>query len=55
MLERCAEIYDRDTETTIQRGLTLFQPALIVSLALIIAIIIMSLILAILAINDLPF
>jgi Type II secretory pathway, component PulF len=55
MLERCAEIYDRDTETTIQRGLTLFQPALIVSLALVIAIIIMSLILAILAINDLPF
>lgn len=55
MLERCAEIYDRDTETTIQRGLTLFQPALIVVLALVIAVIIMSLILAILAINDLPF
>ena len=55
MLERCAELYDRDTELAIQRGLTVFQPALIVVLAIIISVIIMSLILAILAINDLPF
>jgi len=55
MLERCAELYDRDTENAIQRALTVFQPALIVVLAFVIAMIIMSLILAILAINDLPF
>jgi general secretion pathway protein F len=53
MLLRLADIYDKQLKSTIQRGLALLEPALIISLGLLIAGIIVSILLAILSINDL--
>ena len=53
MLMRIAVIYDKQLKTTIQRMLALLEPALIISLGLMIAGIIVSILLAILSVNDL--
>lgn len=53
MLMRVAMIYDKQLKTTIQRMLALLEPALIISLGLMIAGIIVSILLAILSVNDL--
>ncbi|QPK64648.1 type II secretion system F family protein [Methylomonas sp. LL1] len=53
MLLRVALIYDKQLKTTIQRMLALLEPALIISLGLMIAGIIVSILLAILSVNDL--
>lgn len=53
MLLRIAVIYDKQLKTTIQRMLALLEPALIISLGLMIAGIIVSILLAILSVNDL--
>ncbi len=53
MLLRVAVIYDKQMKTTIQRMLALLEPALIISLGLMIAGIIVSILLAILSVNDL--
>ena len=53
MLMRVAVIYDKQLKTTIQRMLALLEPALIISLGLMIAGIIVSILLAILSVNDL--
>jgi general secretion pathway protein F len=53
MLLRVAVIYDKQLKTTIQRMLALLEPALIISLGLMIAGIIVSILLAILSVNDL--
>jgi len=53
MLMRVALIYDKQLKTTIQRMLALLEPALIISLGLMIAGIIVSILLAILSVNDL--
>ncbi len=55
MLLRVATIYDKQLKTTIQRMLALLEPALIISLGLMIAGIIVSILLAILSVNDLAF
>ncbi len=55
MLLRIANIYDKQLKTSIQRMLALLEPALIISLGLIIAGIIISILLAILSVNDLAF
>lgn len=55
MLLRVAEIYDKQLRTAIQRMLALLEPALIISLGLMIAGIIVSILLAILSVNDLAF
>ena len=55
MLERIAEVYDRELKTAIGRLLTLLEPLLIVGLGLVIAGIVMSILVAVLAINDLAF
>jgi general secretion pathway protein F len=54
MLLRVADIYDREVATAVQRMLTLLEPVLIVGLGLVIAGIIMSILLAILSVNELP-
>ncbi len=53
MLMRIAVIYDKQLKTTIQRMLALLEPALIISLGLMIGGIIVSILLAILSVNDL--
>jgi len=55
MLLRVATIYDKQLSVSIQRMLALLEPALIISLGLMIAGIIVSILLAILSVNDLAF
>jgi general secretion pathway protein F len=53
MLIRIADIYDREVHTTVKRMLALMEPVLILGLGLIIGGIIMSILVAILSVNDL--
>lgn len=53
MLGKVAGVYDQEARATVQRMLTLLEPVLIIGLGVIIAAIIMSILLAILAANDL--
>jgi general secretion pathway protein F len=55
MLLRVATIYDKQLRVSIQRFLALLEPALIITLGLMIAGIIVSILLAILSVNDLAF
>ena len=55
MLLRVATIYDKQLRVSISRMLALLEPALIISLGLMIAGIIVSILLAILSVNDLAF
>lgn len=55
MLLRVANIYDKQLRTAIARLLALLEPALIITLGLMIAGIIVSILLAILSVNDLAF
>ncbi|MGR9115829.1 MAG: type II secretion system F family protein [Gammaproteobacteria bacterium] len=55
MLLRAATIYDKQLRVSIQRMLALLEPVLIISLGLMIAGIIVSILLAILSVNDLAF
>lgn len=53
MLLRIADIYDREVHTTVKRMLALMEPVLILGLGLVIGGIIMSILVAILSVNDL--
>ena len=55
MLLRVATIYDKQLRTAIQQLLAFLEPALIITLGLMIAGIIVSILLAILSVNDLAF
>ena len=55
MLLRVATIYDKQLRVSIARMLALLEPALIITLGLMIAGIIVSILLAILSVNDLAF
>ena len=50
-----ADIYERDVQTTLKRLLTLAEPVIIVSIALLITVIILSVVLMILESNNLAF
>lgn len=54
MLLKVADVYDRQVGTAIQRMLTILEPALIVGLGVLIAGIIISILVAILSLNQLP-
>lgn len=54
MMLRMSDAFDREVETSIQRLLMLLEPALIVGLGIVIAGIIMSVLVGIISINDLP-
>ena len=54
MLLKVADLYDREVAVAIQRMLAILTPALIVSLGVIIAGIIMSILVAIMSLNDIP-
>lgn len=53
ILSQVADTYDRDTQTTIKRTLALLEPMLILVLGVIIAAVIISILVAILSVNDL--
>ena len=53
ILTQVADTFDRDTQTTIKRALTLLEPMLILVLGVIIAAVIISILVAILSVNDL--
>jgi general secretion pathway protein F len=53
MLIRVADIYDREVQQTVKRMLALMEPVLILGLGLVIGGIIMSILVAILSVNDL--
>jgi general secretion pathway protein F len=55
MLDRVATTYDKEVKTAIQRLLALLEPVLIVGLGIMIAGIIISILMAILSVNDLAF
>lgn len=55
LLLQTADIYDRQIESETKKLLNLLEPALIVSLGLIIAVLILSLLSAIIGINDIAF
>jgi general secretion pathway protein F len=55
MLDRVATTYDKEIKTAIQRLLALLEPILIVGLGILIAGIIISILMAILSVNDLAF
>jgi general secretion pathway protein F len=55
MLLQVADTYDGEVQSTVARLLSLLEPALILGLGIIIAGIIMSILVAILSINNLAF
>ncbi len=55
MLEKVANLYDREVTSAVQRMLGLLEPLLIVGLGLIVAGIIMSIVVAIVSVNQLAF
>jgi general secretion pathway protein F len=54
MLLKVADTYDREVEVSIQRLLAVLEPALIVGLGLLIAGIILSVLVAIMSITEIP-
>jgi len=54
MMLRVADIYDEEVELTIQRMLSMLEPVLIIGLGVVIAGIIVSVLVGIISINDLP-
>ncbi|MDH5310684.1 MAG: type II secretion system F family protein, partial [Gammaproteobacteria bacterium] len=54
MMLRVADIYDEEVELTIQRLLAMLEPVLIIGLGVVIAGIIVSVLVGIISINDLP-
>ena len=55
MLEKVSITYDKEIKTAIHRMLAMLEPALIVILGIVIAGIIISILMAILSVNDLAF
>jgi len=53
ILQKVAETFDRDTQVTIKRTMTLLEPVLILVLGVVIAAVIISILVAILSINEL--
>ena len=54
MLTRVGEIYDREISNATQRFLALLEPLLIVTLGIMIGGIIISILMAIISVNDIP-
>jgi len=54
MFERMADIYDRDTRAAIRRATALFEPLVILVMGLFVGVMVLSILLAIVSINDVP-
>jgi general secretion pathway protein F len=55
LLSQVADIYERDVQTMLKRLLTLAEPAIIITIALLVTVIILSVVLMILESNNLAF
>jgi len=55
MMIRMAHIYDDEVETAVKRLLTVFEPAMILVMGVVVAFVVVSMLSAIVSINDLPF
>jgi general secretion pathway protein F len=55
MLDQVADLFDKETKTSVKRALALLEPILILTLGLLIAGIVMSILVAILGVNQLVF
>ncbi len=55
MFEQVAGIYDKETQVAIRRLTGLFEPLVILGMGLVVGVIVLSLLLAITSINDVPF
>jgi general secretion pathway protein F len=55
MLTQVADIFDKEVSTSVKRALALLEPVLILTLGLLIAGIVMSILVAILGVNQLVF
>jgi general secretion pathway protein F len=55
MLSEVAEHYDQEVKRTTKRLTSLLEPALILGMGLVIGLVVVSMLLAIFSINDLPF
>jgi general secretion pathway protein F len=55
MLANVAEHYDQEVKRTTKRLTSILGPALILIMALVIGVVVISMLLAIFSINDLPF
>ena len=55
MLFRVAEAYERGLRSALKRALALLEPALILTLGVVVAAIVLSILLAILGVNQLAF
>ncbi len=54
MFQRMADIYDNDTRTAIKRATALFEPVVILVMGLVVGAMVLSMLLAIVSINDVP-
>jgi general secretion pathway protein F len=54
MFERMADIYDNDTRSAIKRATALFEPLVILTMGLLVGVIVLSMLMAIVSINDVP-
>ncbi len=54
MFQRMADIYDNDTRAAIKRATALFEPLVILTMGLVVGAMVLSMLLAIVSINDVP-
>lgn len=55
MFARMADIYDAETRTTIRRATSLFEPLVILTAGLVVGVMVLSMLMAIVSMNDVPF
>lgn len=55
MFARMADIYDAETRTTIRRATALFEPLVILTAGLVVGVMVLSMLMAIVSMNDVPF
>jgi len=55
MMLRTAHIYDDEVEVAVKRILTLFEPAMILIMGIIVAFVVVTMLSAIISVNDIPF
>ncbi len=55
MFTRMADIYDAETRTTVRRATALFEPLVILTMGLMVGTMVLSMMLAIVSMNDVPF
>ena len=54
MFQRMADIYDHDTRAAIKRATALFEPLVILTMGVIVGVMVLSMLMAIVSINDVP-